>query len=79
MQLLRVDEVSYFKAGGALVERIINTRLLLNNCVRKHNYHSFVPSHEKRIAIGSLRNLNLPLIFSIGTPIVNKSRLKEGA
>ena len=26
---------------------------------RKNNYHSLVPSHEKRIVVGSLRNLNL--------------------
>ena len=29
-----------------------------------HNYHSVVPSHEKRIVVGSLRNLNLTLMFT---------------
>ena len=44
--------------------------------LRMHNSHSLVPSHEKRIVVGSLRNLNPPLIltaeqknldFSVGT------------
>ena len=29
-----------------------------------HNYHSLVPSHQKRIVVGSLRNLNLTLILA---------------
>ena len=32
--------------------------------VRMHNYHSLVPSHEKRIVVGSLRNLYLTLILT---------------
>ena len=46
--------------------RIINTRLLhLNEFgVRKHKYHSLVPSHGKRIVVDSLRNLNLTLTLT---------------
>ena len=29
-----------------------------------HNYHSLAPSHEKRIDVGSLSNLNLTLILT---------------
>ena len=32
--------------------------------VRMHNYHSLVPSNEKRIVVNSLRNLNLALILT---------------
>ena len=32
--------------------------------VRRHNYHSLVSSHERQIAVGNLRNLNLPLVVT---------------
>ena len=50
-----------------------------------HNYHSLVQSHEKRIVVGSLINLNLTLRltaeqnlnFSVGTRLTNKSRAEK--
>ena len=50
-------------ASEAIGERRINTRSLhLNEFgVRIHKYHTLVPSHEKQIVVGSLRNLILTL------------------
>ena len=59
--------LAHHKCNNSAYESIItNIRSLhLNEFgVRMHNYHSLVPSHEKRIVIDSLRNLNLTLILT---------------
>ena len=61
--------------GEALGKRIINTHSLhLNEFgVRMHKYHPFIPSHEKRTVIGSLRNLILTITSHCRTNYLNSS------
>ena len=54
----------YLKAGEALG-------------VRMHNYHSLTSSHENWIVVGSLRNLNLTLIFTAEQNIKLFSRYSD--